>query len=303
MKGPNKGKSKDTDIDHLLKQALKDDIPPDVEISMKEQLDKLRLKMEEGVTEKMGAGRKAFRGKVSFIDVRWAHFLFKKEALVVVSLLMIVLGGFIQSSGASNQLTLNLSILGTSVAVSDQMSRSHSMECSIQLSGENQKPLNYSIQWLSPNLSKIQVKESENIPLKTIWVSEEDITIADHANDRVYKETKPELFDDPIIQPIVRYLAPTDLVERMYGEWELKRSEKIGECSYGIFTVFLPNEKALLEMTVDHCVYLPVSIKEISPAEKQSEKKSILNVKFTWNAPLSPEHFSPKSTKGNHKAC
>jgi hypothetical protein len=55
-------------------------------------------------------------------------------------------------------------------------------------------------------------------------------------------------------------------------------------------------------VTVDHCTYLPVSIKEISPAEKQSEKKLILNVKYTWNIPLTPEHLSPKPTKESHKA-
>lgn len=294
LKGSNKGQSKDTDIDHLLRQTLKDDIPPDVRISMKAHLDKFRHKMEKGKIEKVRAGQKGFRGKVPFKDARWAHVLFKKEALVVVSLLMIVLGGFIQSSGSSNELTENLSAIGTSVVVLSEMSRSQSMECSIQMAGEDQEPLHYLIQWLPPNLLKIAVKGSENTLLKTLWFSADEITIADHVNDRVQKKRHLAQFDDPMIRPIVGFLTPAELLEQMYGEWKLLKTEQKGECNQGIYKVLLPNEMALLEVTVDQCTFVPVSIKKMLPAEEQGEMELILNVQYAWNIPLSMEDFLPR---------
>jgi hypothetical protein len=299
--GPDNGKAKDTHIDHLLKQTFKDDLPPDAENAMKKQLVRFRTKMDQADTDRTRAESKAFRG-ISYLRViRWVHFLFKKEVFVVVSLLMIVLGGFIQSSGSSNKLAENLSVLGTSVVVSSQMSRSQSMECSIQMSRENEKPLKYSIQWLSPNLSKIQVEESDNTPLKTIWLSEEDIVIADHVNDTLRKERHLAHFSDPMLQPIVGYLAPKELVERMYGEWQLIQYQK-EEYGLGIFTVALPNERAILEVTVDLCTYLPVAIKKILSAEERDEETLVFEVRYTWNIRLSPELLSPQPIKESQKA-
>ena len=296
------GQKKDTHIDHLLQQVLKDDIPPDVETALKDQLDQYRLRMEQAEARTISADRKIFRRLSQLEGARWLHFLLHKEVLVVVSLLMIVLGGFIQSSGSSNQLTENLSVLGTSVAVSSQMNRSHSMECSIQLSRESRKPLIYSVKWLSPNLSKIEIKESDNTHLKTLWLLEEEIVIADHLDGKVYKKRHLELFNDPMIQPILGYLAPMDLIERMYGEWNLKQTVKKGPCEQRIFTVSLPNEKTILEVAVNLCTFLPVSIKKVLPAEKPGEQRMILNVRYTWNAPLTPENLSPKPIKESQKA-
>jgi hypothetical protein len=295
-------KETDTQIDHLLQKTLKDDIPQDVEISMKEQLKEFRRKMEKAPARKAATAQKVFRDRDQQKDIQWIHVLFKKEILVVVSLLMIVLGGFIQSSGSSNSLTENLSALGTSVVVSNEMNRSHSMECAIQVPRDDQKSLYYSIQWLSSNQSKIQIKEPDNTPLKTIWLSEEDIIIADHLMNRVYKKRRSSQIDDPMIQPVMGFLAPMELADRMSGEWKFLQTERKGECDLRTFTVSLPNESAHLEVTVDHCTYLPITIKKILPAEKQGEDRLLLKIQYSWNAPLSPEHLSPKQTNESQKA-
>jgi len=298
---PENRKAKDTHIDHLLQQIFTDDLPPDAKNSMKRQLDRFRTKMDQAQTDRTRAESRPSRGISYLKGIRWIHFLLKKEVFVVVSLLMIVLGGFIQSSGSSNKLTENLSVLGTSVVVSSQMSRSQSMECSIQMTRENEKPLKYSIQWLSPNLSKIQVEESDNTPLKTIWLSEEDIVIVDHVADTLRKERHLAQFSDPMLQPIVGYLAPKELVERMYGEWQLIQYQK-EECGLGIFTVALPNERAILKVTVDLCTYLPVTIKKILSAEERDKETLVFEVRYTWNLPLSPELLSPQPIKESQKA-
>lgn len=294
---PEKEKTKGTHIDLLLQQTFKDDLPPDAEHAMKRRLDSFRRRMEKVETDHTHAGQKEHPGVSSLGVGRWVYFLLKKEVLVAVSVLMILLGGFIQSSGSPNKLTENMSVLGTSIVVSNQMSRSQSMTCSIQMSRENEKPLKYSIQWISPNLSKIQVTGPDNTLLKTIWLSEEDIIIADHTNDLLRKERRQTQLSDPLLRPIIGYLAPTELAERMYGEWQLERYQEQEECGQGIFKVALSNERAKLRVTVDLCTYLPVTIKKILPAEKPEEETLILDVRYTWDVLLSPELLLPPTTK------
>jgi hypothetical protein len=295
--GPNKGQPKDTHIDNLLQQTLKDDLPRDAENVMKKQLERFRTRMEQEDTEYTRTESMAFQGIFQLKSVRWAQVLIKKEVLIVVSMLMIVLGSFIHSSGSSNKLVENLSVLGTSVVVPSQMSRSQSMECSIQVYGENEKMLEYSILWMSPNLSKIQITDSNNTLLKTIWLSEEDIVIADHVSDTIHKERRPAQLSDPLFHPIIGYLAPTELAERMYGEWKLELYQQQAECGQGVYKVGLPNEKAILEVTVDLCTYLPRTIKKFLESEEHSERKVTMSVQYTWNAPLSPEYLFPKPIK------
>jgi hypothetical protein len=301
-KGADNRKTKDAHIDNLLQQALKDDLPVDAEIVMKKHLERFRLEMEQAETDSAQEDSAISRGVFILKGIRWANFLFKKESLVVVSLLMIVLGGFIQSSGSPNRLTENLSVLGTSVVVPSQMSQSLSMECSIRVSRENEKSLKYSIQWASPNLSKIQVTDSDKTLLKTIWLSEEDIIFTDHVSDTIHKEKRPAHLNDPLLRPIIGYLDPTDLVERLYGEWRLEQYKQQVECRQGTFQVRLPNERSILEVTVDLCTYLPVTLKKILVSEEHSEGQLIMNIRYTWNVPLSREQFYPKPIKESQKA-
>lgn len=300
-KGQGREKTQGVPIDHLLQQTFKDDIPPDVERALKRQLELFRTRMERTATERTWADRKALRAVFRFRDIQWIHFLFKKEILIFVSLVMIVLGGFIQSSGTSNKLSENLSVLGTSLVASSQMSRSHSMECSIQMLRENQKPLLYSIQWLSPDRSKIQVKENENTLLKTIWFMEGYMVVADHEKDTLNKQRLSEPLSDPILQPILGYLTPTVLVERIFGEWQLLQYQQQEECRQGIYTVSLADERETLEVTIDLCSYLPVTIQKTLPAEENGEKTLILDIHYRWDVPLSLETMSPPPMKESQK--
>ncbi len=299
---PLKGKQKDIPLDDLLKQTFKDDLPPDVEGSMKKQLNEMRMKMEQVTQEKSRTDHKGFHTLAQFRGIQWGQFFLKKEVLIAASLLMIVLGGFLQSSGFSNSLKKNLSILGTSVAVSSQINQAQSMVCSIQMSEETENPLRYSIEWLSPNLSKIKVSDDDHKPLKTIWIAEEEIVIADHIKNTLHTEKHPPQLMDPLIQPIIGYLSPAELKEEMFGVWQLKNYEQRDECQWGTFTVSLPEENAILEVTVDLCTYLPINIKKIHPTKERVGGELIMNVQYSWNGPISEEILSPKISDAHKDA-
>lgn len=300
--GPKKGQLKDTHLDSLLQQTLKDDLPKDTEGVMKRQLERFRKKMEQAETLDTQARSRKFFGISHLKNVRWINSLFTKEVLVIVSLLMVVLGSVIHSSGSPNRLVENLSILGTSVVVPSQMSRSQSMECAIRVYDDQENPLEYSIQWVSPNLSKIQVADSDTGLLKTVWLAEEDIVITDHVSGSTRRERRPAHLRDPLIRSISGYIDPAELAQQMYGEWKLEQYEQQRECGRGVFMVALPDERSMLEVTIDLCSYLPITIKKFPASGKHGEENVTISVQYTWNVQISPEQLSPKPIKENQTA-
>lgn len=296
MKKENSGKF---EIDDLLKQTLKDDLPPELESRMKKQLILFREKMERSEQQRRketnGILWRLFHGE----GLKWMRWMLKKQVLAPASIIMVVLGAVLQITGPSSVLAESISLLKTSVIVSDRVSHAESMECSMQIPGENEKDLNYSIQWLSPNLTRVQVK-NQNI-IKTIWISEEQITIADHATNILRKVEKVGQIDDPEFQHALDLLSPHALVEQMEGKWRLKQYVQHGDCESGTFTVAIPEEKTLLELTVDLCTFLPTNFKKFlaDPKKESGEGKILMNVNFKWNTPIPPKLMLPKITKGS----
>lgn len=297
-----KENSNDLGINNLIKKTLKDDLPLDVESSMKKQLTLFRKKMEQSAPQHRMEIGKAFGRLFQGEGPPWIQWMFKKSILASVSIIMVALGGFLQISGSHSALAESISLLETSVLVSDQVSRIGSMECSMQVSTKNDTSLIYSIQWLSPNLARVDVKKPDKTIIKTMWLKDEEITIADNIKNTLRKGNNFDEINDPQFQPVIGFLSPLDLVERMYGRWQLKQYKQHGDCEWGTFFITIPEEKALLEITVDLCTYLPINIKKFLPNSTiESGKEEILmNVHFNWNIPIPPQLLLPKSMKESH---
>ena len=168
---------------------------------------------------------------------------------------------------------------------------------------ENEQHLKYSIQWLSPNLIRVQIKKPNQNIVKTMWISEEEITIADHSTNTQRKVKKMKQINDPQFQPIMGLLSPLNLVERLDGKWRLKQYAQQGDCEMGTFTIAIPEEKILLEFTVDLCTFLPTNFKEFlaDSTKENGTGKILMNVNFKWNTLIPSQLLLPKITKGS--AC
>ncbi len=298
MKKENSGKF---EIDDLLKQTLKDDLPPELESRMKKQLKLFREKMERSEQKRRkgtnGILWRIFHGE----GLKWMRWMLKKQVLAPASIIMVVLGAILQITGPSSVLAESISLLKTSVIVSDRVSHARSMECSIQVPAENEQHLKYSIQWLYPNLTRVQVKKQNQNIIKTMWISEEEITIVDHEANIMRKVKNVNQIDDPEFQPVMDLLSPLNLVERMEGKWRLKHYKQHGDCEWGTFNVAIPEQKTLLELTVDLCTFLPTGFKKFleDPREESGEGKILMNVNFKWNKSIPPQLMVPKITKEN----
>ena len=160
------------------------------------------------------------------------------------------------------------------------------------------------IQWLSPDLTRVQVTKPTQETIKTMWISEEEITIADHVTNTLRKVERVNQIDNPEFKQTLGLLSPLDLVERMEGKWRLKQYKKHGDCEWGTFVVAIPEEKALLELTVDLCTYLPTHIKKFlaDPKGESGVGKILMDVNFKWNTSIPTQLMLPKVTGGVHPA-
>jgi len=297
-------KKEDSDkfeIDDLLKQTLKDDLPPELESSMKKQLILFRKKMEQPELQRREEANRALRRLFHGGGLKWMQWMLKKQVLAPASIIMVVLGAVLQITNPSSVLAESISLLKTSIIVSDRVSHAESMECSIEMPAENEQYYEYFIQWLSPSLTRVQVKKPNQDIIKTMWISDDKITIADHATNTLRKVEKVNQIDAPEFHHALRLLSPLDLVEQMEGKWRLKQYKQHGDSERGTFTVAIPEENTILELTVDLCTFLPTSLKKFlaDSNEESDEGKILMNVNFKWNKSIPPQLMLPKITKGS----
>lgn len=293
-----KENSRDFETDNLLKKILRDDLPPELESSMKKQLILFREKMERSEQQRRKETYEVLWRLFHGEGLKWMQWMFKKQVLASVSIIMVLLGGALQITGPRSVLARSISLLKTSVFVSNQVLHAGSMECSVQVPAENDKPLEYSIQWLSPDRTRVQVAESSYNIIKTLWLLNEEITIADHNKKTLRKVKNIEQINDPQFQHVMGFLSPFDLAERMDGKWQLRQYKQQGECERETYTITIPEETAFLEVIIDLCTYLPINIKKFLPdsTKKNGEAKMLMNIHFKWNTPIPPQIMLPKIT-------
>ncbi len=296
-----KENSEEFEIDDLLKQTLKDDLPQDLEGRMKKHLMQFREKMaqseEQHRKETYGVLSRLFQWE----GLEWMKWMFKKQVLAPASIIMVVLGAILQVSGPRSVLAESISLFKTSVIVSDRVSHAGSMECLMKVPAEKDQHHEYSIQWLSPDLTRVQAKKPTQDIIKTMWISEEEITIADHATNTLRKVEEVDQIDDPEFKQALGLLSPLDLVEQMGGIWRLKQYKQHGDCEWGTFVIENLEEKALLEITVDLCTFLPTNYKLFlaDPNKENGEGKILMEVIFKWNTSIEPQSMLPKISKGS----
>jgi len=273
--------------DSLIRQVLKDDLPPALEEKMKERILRFRKEIEQP--------RQIRRRNLS---VGW---IFRKEVLAGASVLMLVSGGALQLIGYRSALADTVSALNTSVSVMDRIGHTGTMECQIEIPGDNGLALSYTIRWLSPNLVRVDAHKSDKMN-KTLWVSESGIIIADHIHNTTEKAEGVWKITDATFRPVLWLMTPEELAERLYGKWKLRLYEQTDKPDQGLFIFLDQEEKAVLEMTVDLNTYLPLRIEKFLPESPELDEKgrSVMQAHFNWNQPVSPQIMIPKTLSKNH---
>ncbi len=251
----NKTNIPDPDLDNLLKQTLKDNLPPEAEARMNRHFISLRRSLD--TTEDAAEAD------------RWS-WVFRKEALAFVLLIMLILGGLIHLGGYQNALAHSISRLKVIVDVSAELNRATSMDCSVLKRGAGEEVSRYRIRWYATGATRVDL-DTNNGEVRTLWIS---------------NTTVPP---DPAWQPAMEFLAPAILaqyIEEQYGLTQARGQDVAGPDQLRL--VGRANRQ-IIEIVIDEQTYLPKTLKKYLPDSdrKRGEQGCILEVRFLWNQPAS----------------
>ncbi len=259
------------DIDGLLKQTLRDDLPPEVGARMRKRLDQFRRRTEETVQEDM---RPALTWRRPWI-------LIAPTVPVAAAVLFIVLGFLLSRPGRR-------SILGDSVAayqkvavISGEISAARSMECLVRFSKGGELLQEFRIQWLTPRRTLVRILGPDKELTRTISLPPASRSVLEQLaqSASAVEQIEPELGAE--LLPVEGLLSPSRLVGLLEGRWQPGGSERRGDCDWESFFIVGPRVEPRSRITVDSCTGLPARLeREIGSGEK-------VEAVFRWN-PLEP---------------
>jgi len=289
----------DKRIDKILKETLKDDLSLKMERKMKRQLIEFREKME-GKRPQSETETSSFLWRLlSGERMEWGQHILKRGVVALASIIVVILGIRMQTTGAQGGLSESLTALGTSASVFNQLRNVESMECLINIYDKDKETLKYYIQWLSPDKTRAHLEKPGEIPFKTMWIKDQEITIVDHASKTTHKVKSIEQIQETPFQNVMSFLSPLLLEERLQGQWVLKQFKQQEDCEWGIFDVINPEEGRRMEVTINMSTDLPVTLKKLlpGPGKEKGERTFFMDVYFEWNTQIPPDLMVPKIHK------
>jgi hypothetical protein len=195
-------------------------------------------------------------------------------------------------SGQRPALADPVSLLNTLVSVSDEVRKCSSMECLVRVPLENGEPLIYSIRWLPPDLTRVDIWEAGETA-RTIWLSGQDIAVADR--DKTLSRVRSlDRIADSSLKMILDFLSPEALSALIYSRWRLERGEQTGP-EKAVFAFRSDKDCCLLKMTVALSSDLPDHLEKLQPGQASAGEgeRVLMRVDFTWNQPISLRFMRP----------
>jgi hypothetical protein len=281
------------DVDKLLKQVLKDDLPPEAELSMKKCLDAFRHRMES-FDDTHEESRRAW-WRLPSMSAQWppGRGLFRKEALACLSAVMLAAGVVIHLGGYQSLLANTISLLKMSVSLTEQLRLARSMDCVISMPALGSLAPVYRIRWIRDGHTRMDVESPHGLE-RTLWIFQGSVTVFSYESGR--SSTTPPAPD--LQEPLPALVSPNDLARRLSETWQLQPEKKR---HHGSSLVFIDRrDGAVIEVYFDRNSYLPISL-DIKPPKangKGGPGGVATTAVFIWNQPIEPELLVPSLKSG-----
>ena len=252
----NKSKTPDSEMDALLVQTLKDDLPADAEARMKRQFLGFRNSLESA--EQKPAAKAWF----------WMYGQFWKEAAAFASAAMIFIGIMLQPGISQTALAHSIERLKILASIADSLSRVSSMDCAVLAEHAEGKQNAYHIRWHAIGDARINKGETETAP--PIISRNPDAAIADE------RESTQE------------FLSTNALAKSMIEGYGLTLSNTSANPGTTDYLLVGREGKQRIEIVVDPKTYLP-QLLEKCLQDSNRMRERILEARFLWNQPVSSE--------------
>ncbi len=268
------------DLDELLKQALKDDLPLEAEARMGQQFLKLERTLDghESLAESD--------------EWPWMHGLFRREILAFASAVMLILGIVMQLSGSQSALAHSIEQLKVIVTVSTGLNRAAFMDCTVTKPETGGERTSYHVRWRANGDARVDMVSASGA--QTIWISDETISFA--GSDRGFIRSMPlkTIAPGPLWQPAMEFRNPALLAKHMEERYGLMQPGERGGAGMEFLIVGREGRQAI-EITIDSRTYLPKVIKKyaLDSGRANGDRVCLMEVRFVWDQRIPSEVFVP----------
>jgi hypothetical protein len=282
----NKSNIPGPDLDTLLKQALKDDLPPEAEARMNRQFFKLKGAL--GRTERSAEPD----------EWLWMRGPLQREILTFASAVMLILGIVMHLSGSQTALAHSIEHLKVIVTVSMSLNREAFMDCTILKPGAGGEHSSYHVLWRAPGDARMDRVSSDGA--QTIWIANETISFADSDGGAVRSMPIKTMTPGPVWQTALEFMTPRLLAKHMQEQYGLTQTGERGGSGSDDFLIVGQEDRQVVEITVDARTFLPKVLKKYAPdsGRTNGERDCLMEVRFLWNQHIPQELFVPGPLAG-----
>jgi hypothetical protein len=274
----NKTNMPEPDLDNLLKQTLKDDLPPAAEDKMNRQFLSFKRSLDQ--IERLPAPNRHL----------WMHEIFRKEILAVISAAMIILGLGMQLQSPQSALAHSIERLKVFVPISASLNRASSMDGTMLKRDEAGEQLSYHIRWTASGDVRVDMNTANYT--QTLWISKKTVSITSPDGSAVSSMPLNEMTPGSVWQPAMEFLSPTILERQLQGRYGLMQSSGTNE-----FLIAGLEGPQNVEITLDTKTCLPKVLKKYSIDSDRTNgtRNCLMEVRFLWNQPISAGLFIPRA--------
>jgi len=278
----NRPDIREPDICELLKQVLKDDLPPEAEARMGQQF----LDLERTLN---------WHGSSAEAERPWMHWPLRRGILAFGSAAMLILGIVMQLNGSPRALAHSVEQLKVIVTVSMSLNRAAFMDCTVvkpEAGGEN---TSYHVLWRANGDARMDMVSAGVV--QTIWISDGTISFADSDEGSIRSVPLKTIAPGPAWQPAMEFRTPALLAKLMEERYGLMQTGERRGAGSDEFLIVGKEDRQVVEITVDARTYLPKLLKKCAPDSGRTNGGRIcpMEVRFHWNQPISGELFVPRA--------
>ena len=275
----NKKEETAMDIEALLEEYLKDDIPEEERSRLNDLVDGF-----EGPPRQRGMRKIWEPGQNTIRSLGWGFNRGFIRAIYSLSALLLIISGiYMQTSGPRSVLAESISSLGTYVLVKDRLADREIMQCTLRFNESKGDEVQYEIQWLEPT-KKIVTLFKNSLVRKTIEIHEDRILVADSHSGSIRELESLAQLDIPYLEIVRYFLSPESLESALTGRWHVEEYQEQLECDRGIYSLTDPQNEFIQLVTIDLCSYLPVELNRIqSRTDPVNDRGGIdFSASFRW---------------------
>jgi hypothetical protein len=277
----NKSNIPEPDLEKILKEALEDDLPPEVEARMNRQFLNLKCTLDRP------------ESPADANEWPWMHGVFRKEILAVVSAVMMILGVVMHLSEPQSALAHSIEQLKVIVTISMNLNRAAFMDCTVlkpEAGGEN---VSYHVLWRANGDARVDMVSAGGA--QTIWISDETISFAASDGGSIRSMPLKTIAPGPVWQPAMEFRTPALLAKQMEERYGLMQAGERRVTGSGEFLIIGKEDGHVVEIAVDARTYLPKTLKKyaLDPGRTNGNRICLMEVRFHWNQLVSGALFDP----------